>query len=618
MDMQPKVKMMDRWTGLIDTLNRYPLSVIMLTAAVVLNCFIINMSYDNNYIRLVITFLLCALNAAVLQHLYERYYDNKGTRKILMLISVVIAIVYYLLISNKEWNEEVTIRTTVILFILAVAFLWIPVQRSEFSFNQSFMAAFKGFFTTVLLSGVLYIGIALVLGATNMLITNVDSKLYLHAANFVFVLLAPIYFLSLIPYYPGKSNAVVDPVLKEETPADDTLKEEQPAKGTDSVKLDTRRDNLLRLTAPTKFLETLVSYVAIPITAIFTVILLLYIIMNITGDFWTDNLMEPMLLSYSITVIIVYLLASSLNNAFAGYFRMIFPKVLVPVVLFQTLSSILRIGEIGITYGRYYVILFGIFATVAGILFCIVPVKKNGLIAPILIALSVISILPPVDAFTVSEVTQTNRLIRALKRNDMFDGEAITPKSDVSKKDRDIIVSSFDYLNRMEYTKNIEWLSKYQDSYNFEEIFGFSRYEGSKDDYHYVAVNRNTNSLIEVKGYDYMTRVQVSDKYDAEPIGSFDTEGKTYTLIFDIPDTDTKDLVLEEAGQELIRISLDKIYDKYKSESGELYVDTDEVTFIQEEASVTMTVIAERININMWDGNEDIYAELLLLIKIKE
>ena len=57
---------------------------------------------------------------------------------------------------------------------------------------------------------------------------------------------------------------------------------------------------------PSKFLEGLISYIIIPITAIFTVILLLYVIMNITGDFWKDNLMEPLLVTFSITVIVVY------------------------------------------------------------------------------------------------------------------------------------------------------------------------------------------------------------------------------------------------------------------------------------------------------------------------
>src|SRR5690606_11145090 len=115
-----------------------------------------------------------------------------------------------------------------------------------------------------------------------------------------------------------------------------------------------------------------------PLTAIFTIILLVYLLQNITGEFWTNNLLEPMLVSYAITVIIVYFLVSTINTKSAIFFRKIFPKVLVPIVLFQTVSSVLRIQETGLTLGRYYVILFGIFALIAGIIFSVLPVRKNG------------------------------------------------------------------------------------------------------------------------------------------------------------------------------------------------------------------------------------------------
>ena len=92
--------------------------------------------------------------------------------------------------------------------------------------------------------------------------------------------------------------------------------------------------------------------------------------------------MEPLLVSYSITVITVYLLASVIDSKTTKYFRMVFPKVLIPVVLFQTVSSILKIGELGITSGRYYVIMFGIFATISAVIFSIWPNKRTILLPP--------------------------------------------------------------------------------------------------------------------------------------------------------------------------------------------------------------------------------------------
>ena len=70
----------------------------------------------------------------------------------------------------------------------------------------------------------------------------------------------------------------------------------------------------------------------------------------------------------------------------------------------------------GVTHGRYYVILFGIFATIAGLIFSFLPIKKNGIIVAVLIVFSAISIIPPIDAFTVSRVNQINLLEKTLLR----------------------------------------------------------------------------------------------------------------------------------------------------------------------------------------------------------
>ena len=96
-----------------------------------------------------------------------------------------------------------------------------------------------------------------------------------------------------------------------------------------------------------RFFEVLISYVIIPLIAVFTIILLIYIVQNIGGEFWTDNLLEPMIVSYSITIIVVYLLASEIENKFTVLFRRILPKILIPIVIFQVISSLLSLSKTG-------------------------------------------------------------------------------------------------------------------------------------------------------------------------------------------------------------------------------------------------------------------------------
>src|SRR5690606_20333630 len=236
-------------------------------------------------------------------------------------------------------------KTGVAIFALVMAFIWVPSIKSKITFNESFMSVFKAFFITVLFSAVISIGLDAILLAVDQLLFSLNYKAYGHVLNIVFSLFAPTFFLSFTPPYPGKKDAG-------RLGGDKALQEGKVAKAVDTPKL----------------LGILISYIIIPLTAVYTVILLAYVLLNIRGDFWTNNLLEPMLVSYAITVILVYILASSIENQFAVLFRKVFPKVLIPIVLLQTVASILRIGEMGITHGRYYVILFGIFAIIAGVI----------------------------------------------------------------------------------------------------------------------------------------------------------------------------------------------------------------------------------------------------------
>ncbi len=585
------LKVQEQGKGIVNTVSRFPITMLFLLLTAIWNIMAINHQSFESYNKIMLSFVLGASIYVVLQMIYERFLSTPIARGIFMAVPFILALIYYLMIKDQEFDVKIGIRTIVLFFILFIAFLWVPVIKSRINFNQSFMAAFKAFFMAMLFSGVLFVGILLILGATDMLILNVSDKAYAHAANIIFVLLFPTYFLSMIPTYS-----------REELEEDN---------------ID--RELLMRQITPARFLEVLISYVAIPIAAVFTVILLIYIIMNIRGEFWTDNLMEPLLVSYSIIAIIVYLLASTITNAVSRYFRLIFPKVLLLVVLFQTISSLLRIREDGISYGRYYVIMFGVFAIIASIWFCIKPVQSNGIIAPVLIILSLFSIIPFVNAFTVSRVSQTNRLVTVLERNDMFADGRIVPKSDISKEDMKVIQSSVQYLSRLEYTKEISWLREYYTTNDFEKTFGFSEY--TVDDpgkvSNYVTITRKQSSPIPISGYDYLTRFNVYDKNLESTLGSFEMDGKTYSLSLVRTSSEQQDILLKAEEQEMIRFPFSKIYTEFEGDNGNKELDTSELIFTLENEKAAITVVPESININSWKDGESRQADVNILVKLK-
>jgi hypothetical protein len=594
-----------KWQGLADTVNRFPLTIILLIAAAASNT--IGIESDDNlvYTHLLITFLVGAAAFVVLQMLYERFFENPLLRLVFAVISVAGSVLYYLCIRNFRWNTEISVRTIVLFFALLIAFLWIPVIRSRYNFNESFLVVFKGFFTTLLYDGVLYLGIVLIVSTINLLIRRLDDQILLHALNIIVLIVAPVYLLTLLPVYPGKRELLLDKAA--------TSKPEEAEQTTGGQSVTYIR----KMITPNKLLISLIAYVVIPITAAFTVILLLYIVINIRGTFWTDNLMEPLLVSYSITVIVVYLLASTIQHSFAKYFRRIFPKVLIPLVLFQTVSSILKISESGITYGRYYVILFGVFAVIAGICFCILPVHKNGVIAPILMGMALLSILPPVDAFTVSRTNQINRLEAVLMKNNMLTEDIITPKSDISEEDKEKIIKAVDYIIRMGYDKDLPYLSSYAGPFEFERTFGFAQYSGEDGEYQSFYASRNTAEPIPISEFDKM--MQLNIYYAAPDIVSdpFEKNGTFYVIRY-THRTGAGQLILENVdGKELLSFDTDEIWKRFQEVSEKLSLPTKDMTFTKENEEAVITLVANSVSGSKGKDGSDLAADLFVFIRIK-
>ncbi|MCM3727339.1 DUF4153 domain-containing protein [Neobacillus cucumis] len=570
-------------TGLTDAIGRFPLTTFFLFAAAVANAY--SISTERNDTKLLLTFILGALLSAVAQVGYERFYTTFSSRLMLMGAAIILTGGYYSIVRPApNLSTEIEIRIVVAMFALLWAFIWVPVIKSNTSFNKSFMITFKSFFISLFFSGIIYGGIAIILVAYNELIFKIGYTAYPHTANLIFVLFAPLYFLSLIPDYSRAKDDTIDQAAH----------------------------------CPT-FLRILLSYILIPLVAVFTLILVLYILKNISGAFWADNLLEPMLVSYAITVILLYILVSELENKFTVFFRKVFPKVLIPIVLFQVSSSVISLNEMGVTHTRYYVILFGVFAIMAGVLFSFLPVRKNGIIAVLLIIFSAISIVPPVDAFTISRNSQIATLEDELLKYDMLENNKIKPNESVSEKDRRIITNTVQYLDRMGYTKEIAWLPRNFDVYkDFKDTFGFQEYQESGDVNQSVYLTMEPSMPINIEGSDRFIQMDLYpfDNNGEQKINDFKKAGKTYTLV-----TDTKgkriDLrLVGEDRQELIRFNTQEIIDKfYHYNATKSMITAEEATFTKENRRAKLTIVVQNVSIEKQANQNN--AGIFVFIQIK-
>lgn len=569
--------------GIMLSLKRYPVVLMWLVVLTVLNAIEIQDSFDL-YSRLLFTGLTGALLALVAQHIYERFMPKGPNRWLLTLGSVVLAVLYYVTLpGNNQYDLIYPIKTLVLLFALMIAFIWIPTfKREELPFHVNVLAIFKALLTTILMTMVLAAGVSAILSSVNFLLFDFDYRVTLHVLNSIILLFAPVYFLSLVPNYSKEDSEVI-------------------ARATDVPRI----------------LEILLVYIVLPIVAVYTFVLAAYVAININGAFWTNNLLEPLLVSYAIIVTIVYLLVCNITHKYSELFQKIFPKIMLVVVLFQTVASVLRIQDYGLTHGRYYVIMFGVFSTAAAVIFSFFPKNKSGWIAPILIGLSFISVAPVVNAFSVSRHSQQNVLETTLQENNMLvDGEVV-PNADILIADKVAITRSVDYLTTwtdgesLQYVPdNFQVYSKFTEVYGFAPVYNITDIDRPQDsDGQYVYLDWEATPAIPLYGADYLVKMNVfADEEESLPI----TESVTITR------DSTEAFVLEDStGAELLRFETTALFEKAFAESDKIQrgeaVSLTAMKETKENEQVKMTVVVTQLD----KYDEQISGEVLIAITIK-
>lgn len=583
--MKVSDRLKQRVKGLSGALRRYLVSLGFLLGLVGINGLNIQNYGFEQYDRLLATGIIGAMAGLVAQGIYEVFFHCRRKRWLLASAALVLTGSYYLMLTGT-WGSSmiITLRTGVLVLALGVAFTWVPTIRSRLHFDQTFFIVFKAFFTALFFGGVIMLGGSLIIGATDQLLFNISYRAYPHTANIIFVLFSPMYFLSMIPRYHIDGKEV--------------------------------EENLIW----SRFLEILVSYIVIPLVSLFTLILILYILLNIRQDFWTDNLLEPMLVTYSILVIFLYLLSGTINNKPADLFKKIFPKVLVPIVAFQTLASILKVQEQGLTHGRYFVIVYGIFAIASGVIFSVYKSRKNGIVALLLVLLSLLSTIPPLDGFSVSRRSQVRQLETLLEENEMLmDGE-IQRVSDIPQEERRAIRSTLSYLAEMNYTEDLAWIPEDFNYYrDFEEVFGFSPDElenGGRR--RHRSFQREYEEALEIGRYDYMLLVQFSSTSDQPASKEVILNGEAYHIGWDGESLESFFLKDSDMSPELLIPMEDITQRLLEGENGHRGLSPQEATFYGRMNNVDMAVVVNHLDIQQENQELRYNGEAYILVGTEE
>ncbi|WP_027108299.1 DUF4153 domain-containing protein [Lacticigenium naphthae] len=569
----------NRLQGLQQSVIRFPLTVIFLIAFFATSAWSIETTESAN--RLLFSLGVGILASILVQVIYETYFKTVSYQLGLYGIAVMAAIGYYLVVPDGVDSIVVGIRTTVLYFVLIVGILTVPALKKRLSFQWNFLKIFQAFFLTVLFTAVLVAGTSSILLAFDSLLFSIPERTYAHAVNAITTLFSPIFFLSYLPKYTPQ-------IKKEES----------------------------NTTLP-RSLEILVSYVIIPLLVLFTLILIVYLAINIREEFWTDNLIEPMLISYAIIGLLTYVLASTMKNPFTHAFIKYYPIALIVLMLFQTISSSLRIQETGVTYGRYYVILVAVFLFLAGIHFLVYHRDQLQRVMLLLIGLAILSITPPIDAFTTSKWQQTNRLEELLISNQLLQEGTLTPQPEIPSSEKEKITETVFYLQGMEWLDEFSYIPLNDRGDNFEELFGFkpmytrNRYELEQS--RNLSIDWERFSGVEIEGYDYFTQFNVGDstvRFGMGPQTAIETEK------YQLKSEQNVVVILDKAEEELMRVNMIEVFEEFftRNQAGGENISVEELTWERENEKIQVKLVVQHVN----EFENGYYAEGYLLIGNKE
>lgn len=575
------------------TINRFPMTLIFL-AFMTAVMFILIEDYsifdDNTLSRLMFSGIFGTFLSTAIKFKLERFEKLSKYTFLFYGLSILLAVGYYFYMTDNKISSAMFIHLLVISFALFAAYLYVPSAKNTLNFGNVALAHFKAAFTSILYGVVLYLGIAAIISAVDILLYEIDYKSYAHSANLIFVFFTPLYYLSLLPKF--NSN-------------DDEKKE-------------------ISYIYP-KFLDILVSYITIPLITAFSAVLIIYFIKILVTGVWPVGQVGPMVLGYSAAGYFIYILGSNLDNKFTVYYRKLFPMVLLPLVVMQLVSSYIRIDAYGITESRYYVVLFGIFSIVCALIL-IFNKKKNPNIIVLLSAIfAILSIIPPVDAFTVSKKSQQSRLEEILNRNNMLVNNEIIRKSDLSNDDKYEITNISNYMFRMGYLNDMTWYPKegtenyYSD---FANIYGFeqnyNRAYPEQTGKTYISVSAEGNEAINIEGFDILLNVSFSNK-NSNKINKFNVKGKNYTLTQKFDEKGNITIIVSDDKGILIEVPMKEFIDGLFEKANEkTLMSQDNLTIEKQNDILKMKILINDINADRYDpydpNNTYIYINAIVLI----
>ena len=411
------------------------------------------------------SFAIIAVIAAINFFVVESYFKEKKTKMYSCIAGFVIAVVLERFVHYNVFGASASRILTGYYIVAFLIGLFKVIKNSGLELSKYCTRVFKNLFGTGVIYGILVVGFALIMAISISLLTpgkNYELVLRTQIAIAGFFLI-PATLLSIT---------------------------------------NTEGEN-------SKFIEMVISFVLLPLTAIATIIIYIYMIKILVLRQIPQNSIYRIVAGLFVVAFPVWVMTYEFKekNKFIEVFSKIMPIAFIPLIGLQIYSLGARICENGITPVRYMGVMFIIFEIVAIVLSIIN--KRKYLTNAVLVAAGLITIsaiLPVVNMEQISNYNQAARLRKAWREGESF--------TSLSKEEKATASSAYRYLSKQENCE--KYLPKYLDKEELTKKL-IEHYSAYDEDYEYRSTRENvysqylTDGVIPVEGYSYIKGFQVSE-----------------------------------------------------------------------------------------------------------
>ena len=464
-------KVKDFFNRLTSNYKTYVKQYMATNIVIIIATLVFTFANFNAWSKFLTSFAIIAVIAAINFFVAESYFKKKSARIYSYIIGFAIAGIFERFVHYNAFGTSIyriLIGYSIVAFLIG---LFKVIKNSGLELSKYCTRAFKNLFGTGVIYGILVVGFILIMTiAISLLTSGKDYEPVMRTQIAIFGLfLVPATLLS-VTNTEGESS---------------------------------------------KFIEAVISFVLLPLTALATIIIYIYMLKILALRQIPQNSIYRIIAGLFVVAFPVWVMTYEYKqkNKFVEVFSKIMPIAFIPLIGLQVYSIGARIGENGITPVRYMGVMFIIFEIIA-IVLSIVN-KRKYLTNAVLVAaglMAISTILPVVNMEEISNYNQASRL-----KNAWREGESFTS---LSSEEKATASSAYRYLLRQENSE--KYLPKYLDKEELTEklIEHYSPYGDEDETYDekrttYKRVNYQypDDGVITVEGYNCIKKFKVYE-YD--------------------------------------------------------------------------------------------------------